>query len=363
MRIGLVCPYDLGRPGGVQGQVLGLAEELLRRGHQVTVLGPGHPPGAALPHVTSAGAARAVRGNGSVAHLAVGPSVPGRVERWLARERPQVVHVHEPATPGLGVSAVRRTRAAGLPVVATFHAARPVGRTARASGPLVRAVLGPLAVATAVSQEARQVVLEQYHLDPLVVPNGLDVAGLAGAPLHVEPPAGRPVVLFIGRRDEPRKGLPVLAAARARLEQLVPDVQIVLVGPGRAGLPGALDLGEVSESEKWALLRRADVLVAPQTGRESFGVVLAEAMAAGTPVVASDLPAFRAVLGDGGLLVPPGDGDAMAGALARVLTEPGLAGRLSEEARARVARWAWPHLAPRWEAVYDAACNGAAAGS
>ena len=372
MRIGIVCPYDLGRPGGVQGQVLGLAAELRSRGHQVSVLGPGRPA-RVLPeeHVVSAGTSRPVRGNGSVAHLAVGPTVPGRVDRWLARTRPDVVHVHEPATPGLGIAAVRRSRAAGLPVVATFHASRPVGRTARAGGPLVRRVLGPLALATAVSPQAWQVAHEQYLLDPVVVPNGLDVAsyrrgaaGRAGPPATApDPQDGPPTVLFLGRRDEPRKGLPVLAEALPSLRQRVPEVRVVLAGPGSTTLPRAVDVGEVTEEEKLALLHTSDVLVAPHTGRESFGIVLAEAMAAGTPVVASDLVAFRDVVGDAGLLVPPRDAAALAAALASVLTDGRLADELRSRAARRVERWDWPVLADRWEDLYDRASGARRTGS
>jgi phosphatidyl-myo-inositol alpha-mannosyltransferase len=361
MRIGMLCPYDLGGPGGVQGQVLGLAVELRRRGHQVSVLGPGRPPGPAMQHVVSAGSSRAVRGNGSVAHLAVGPSVPGRVERWLERQRPDLVHVHEPATPGLAVTAVRRARAAGLPVVVTFHAFRPVGRTARAGAPLVRRVLGPLTLATAVSGQAWQAAHEQYGLDPLVVPNGLDVAayGRTEGPAH----DGPPTVLFLGRRDEPRKGLPVLVDALPRLRSLVPGVRVVVAGPGRATVEGVEDVGEVDEAHKRELLHAADVLVAPHTGRESFGLVLAEGMAAGTAVVASDLVAFRDVLGDGGLLVPAGDASALATAVARLLTDPGLAEEVRRRARLRVTRWDWPVLGARWEELYDRASGARRTGS
>lgn len=371
MRIGLVCPYDLGRPGGVQGQVLGLAEELLRRGQEVAVLGPGRSPGPELPHVTSAGPGRAVRGNGSVAHLAVGPTVPAQVERWLASARPDLVHVHEPATPGLGITAVRRTRAAGLPVVATFHADRPVGRTARASGPVVRRVLGPLALSTAVSPQAWRVAREQYHLDPLVVPNGLDVTAYLPRPgldpVELRASAGLegegPVVLFLGRRDEPRKGLPVLVEALPRLRRLVPEVRVVVAGPGRVRVPEVEDVGTVSEERKRALLRAADVLAAPHTGRESFGIVLAEAMAAGTPVVASALPAFRQVLGEAGVFVPPSDPTALADALGAVLGDGELAGRLRDQGRERVGRWDWAVLGDRWEELYDGAFGARRTGS
>lgn len=363
MRIGLVCPYDLGHPGGVQAQVLGLADGLRRRGYGVSVLGPGHLPAPAPGYVVSAGPSRAVRANGSVAHLAVGPSVPRRVERWLERARPDVVHVHEPATPGLAVTAVRRARAGGLPVVATFHASRPVGRAARAGGPLVRRVLGPLVVSSAVSRQAWRVAHEQYHLDPVIVPNAIDVDAYRRPDVPEErttarpapdAPQGerRPTVLFLGRRDEPRKGLPVLAQALPELRSLVPGLRVVVAGPGRGTLPDAEVVGEVDEARKLTLLHTSDVLVAPHTGRESFGIVLAEAMAAGTPVVASDLLAFRDVLGDAGVLVPPRDASALAAAVASVLTDRVLAEELRRRGCRRVWRFDWAVVVDRWEELY-----------
>lgn len=362
MRIGLLCPYDLGHPGGVQAQVLGLADGLARRGHRVSVLGPGHLSGAPR-YVVSAGPSRAVRGNGSVAHLAVGPSVPRRVDDWLERERPDVVHVHEPATPGLAVTVVRRARAAGVPVLATFHASRPVGRAARAGGPLVRRVLGPLAVTSAVSRQAWRVAHEQYHLDPVIVPNAIDVASYRRPDLPQDDvaaahgaPAGprRPTVLFLGRRDEPRKGLPVLVRALPELQARVPGLRVVIAGPGRETVAGADDVGEVDEAGKRALLHTSDVLVAPHTGRESFGIVLAEAMAAGTPVVASDLLAFRDVLSGAGLVVPARDASALASALTSVLTDPVLAQDLRRRGLRRVQHFDWPVVVDRWEELYGA---------
>ncbi|AXH95304.1 glycosyltransferase family 4 protein [Ornithinimicrobium avium] len=363
MRVGLVCPYDLGHPGGVQGQVLGLAGHLAERGHTVSVMAPGRPATGTLPGaaVRSAGRGHPVPANGSVARLALGPAVTARVAAWLELLSPDVLHVHEPGTPGLGTSAVRRARQAGVPTVTTFHAARPGCGADRVLGPVLRRRLGPLPVTTAVSESAAQLARSLYGVDPEVLPNAIDVAAHARADaLLPRPPgmvAGAPTVLFLGRRDEPRKGLDVLAAALPLLRQLVPGVQVVLAGPGRTRVDGTVDLGEVDGPTRLALLHTCEVLVAPHTGRESFGIVLAEAMAAGTPVVASSLPAFAEVVGDAGLLVPVGDPDVLARAVATVLTDRRLALELGERGAARARRWDWAEVVERWEQVYDRACG------
>ncbi len=366
MRVGLVCPYDLGRPGGVQAQTLGLAARLVERGHVVSVLAPGRPSAdarGALPEAAlrSCGPGVAVPANGSVARLALGPAVPRRTASWLSDVAPDVLHVHEPGTPGLASVAVRLARRRGVPVVATFHAARPASGADRVLGATLRSVLGPLPTSTAVSAAAAELARALYGVAPLVVPNALDVAAHArptpapGRPTGVH--EGAPTVLFLGRRDEPRKGLEVLAAALPELRRRVPRVQVVLAGPGRTRVAGAVDLGEVDGPTKLALLHTCDVLVAPHTGRESFGIVLAEAMAAGTPVVASALPAFAAVVGDAGLLVPVGDPGALARALARVLTDRLLAADLRAGGPRRASRWDWAQVVSCWEQVYDRACR------
>ncbi len=373
MRVALVCPYDLGRPGGVQGQVLGLAAQLRRRGHEVGVLGPGRPG----PHVdetlpasvvSSAGRGVAVPANGSVAGVALAPATSRRVRAWLDRVRPDVVHVHEPGVPALGPAAVRGARARAVPVVATFHAARPAQATDPLLRALLRGLLGPLPVTTAVSASARDLAASLCGTDPELVPNAVDVPGLAARPGPdglLPPPLrdGAPTLLLLGRRDEPRKGLDVLREALGPLRTVVPGVRLVLAGPGRTRVDGAVDLGEVDASTRRALLHTCDVLVAPHTGRESFGIVLVEAMAAGTPVVASDLPAFREVLGGAGLLVPAGDPGALAAALAEVLTDDARRATLGARGADRARRWDWGLVTDRWERVYDRACRAPGGGS
>ena len=379
MRIGLVCPYDLGHPGGVQGQVLGLATELARRGHEASVLAPGRPGThaddvLADDLVVDAGRSVPVPANGSVARLALDPRTAARARRWLDRLRPHVVHVHEPGVPLLGPAAVRAARGRDVPVVVTFHAARPSHPTDPALGRLLRLVLGRPTTSTAVSRVARELARSLYGVDPVVVPNALDVAAFAaprgsgaaagtgvgtGLPhgLPDELRDGAPTVLFLGRRDEPRKGLDVLRAALPRLRDDVPGVRLVLAGPGRARVDGAVDLGEVDGATRAALLHTCDVLVAPHTGRESFGIVLVEAMAAGAPVVASDLPAFREVVGAAGVLVPVGDPAALARALGLVLTDRRRARQLGTAGAERAKRWDRGVVTDRWLEVYDRACR------
>jgi phosphatidyl-myo-inositol alpha-mannosyltransferase len=360
VRIGIVCPYSLDVPGGVQAHVLALARELRRRGHAVDVLAPA--TGAVPGFVTPAGRAVPVPYNGSVARVRFGPVALGRVRRWLARGAFDVVHVHEPTTPSLSVLAVL---AADGAVVATFHTATERSRALRALGGLLVPVLERVTARIAVSPAARQVQVRHLGGDAVEIPNGVDVPAFATGPRL--PLAGEPVG-FVGRFDEPRKGMPVLLAALARLAPLRPDLRLAVVGRGDAAalrraagpLADRLDvLGAVDDAAKAAALRAVRVLVAPHTGRESFGMVLTEALAAGAPVLAADLDAFRAVLGGAGALFPAGDDAALARELAALLDDPPRRAALAAAGRERAAAFAWPAVAAQVEQVYRAALAAA----
>ena len=302
LRVGLVCPYSFDRPGGVQNHVLGLAEALRGLGHHPAVLAPGDLP-SLDPDLdfTSAGPALPVPYNGSIARVSFGPVTAARVRRWLRDGGFDLIHLHEPITPSISLQALRF---AEVPVVATYHTATPRSRTMQVAGDALRRLIEKIDAGIAVSEPARDVVVRHLGRDPVVIPNGFDHASFLTEPFpSSSSPIGpwrggdRPRVTFLGRLDESRKGLPVLLAALPAIRAALGDVEICLAGHGTpparaAALLGCRVLGGIDESAKRDLLARTDVFVAPQVARESFGIVVLEAFAAGAEVVASDLPAF-----------------------------------------------------------------------
>ncbi len=352
MRVGMVCPYSLSIPGGVQAQVLGLARELRRQGHEVRVLGPcdGPPPES---FVTPLGDSLPASANGSVAPLAPDPSATLRVLRVLRDEAFDVVHIHEPLAPGPPITSVTLHTA---PTVGTFHAA---GRSAsyRFLGPVLRRVCDRLDHRVAVSKDALALVQGYLGGEYELLFNGVDTAAIrAVTPFEHH----RPAIFFVGRHEE-RKGLGILLAA---LRETDLDVSCWVAGDGpdtgalRAEFAGddRIEwLGTISEADKLARLRSAAVSCAPSLHGESFGVVLIEAMAAGTPVVASSLDGYRNVATDGvdALLVPPGDVTALSTALRRVLEDPELARSLVERGAERADRFSMSSLAAAYVGIYD----------
>ncbi|MBA2555000.1 MAG: glycosyltransferase family 4 protein [Geodermatophilaceae bacterium] len=362
MRIGLVCPYTWDIPGGVQFHVRDLAETLIGLGHEVSVLTPADDESTLPPYAVCAGRAIAIRYNGAVARMQFGPVSAARVRRWIKSGHFDVLHVHEPAAPSL--SLLTCMLATG-PIVATLHAASTrlfwLAATQGVLQPFMERISGRIAV----SDLARRLQVEHLGGDAVVIPNGVDVQQYRRAePLPGYPRAGG-TVGFIGRYDEPRKGLPVLLAAMAVLAPYRPDLRLLVAGRGdeddfAADQPPALAgrvqlLGMLSEADKASLLRSVDVYCAPNTGGESFGVILLEAMAAGAPIVASDLDAFRRVLDGGraGVLVPVGDAEALAAGLADVLDDSARREVLVATGRSVVAEYDWPVVAARIVDVYE----------
>ena len=357
MRIGLVSPYSLSVPGGVQGQVMGLARSLRSQGHEARVLGPcdGPPPAS---FVTPLGNSIPTAANGSMAPLAPDPSAALRTMRALRDEAFDVLHLHEPCVPGPTMTALL-TRAA--PTVGTFHAA---GESAsyRYLNPLVRWLAGRIDVRCAVSADAEAFARHYLGGEYELLWNGIEIDRFSRA---APAPCTVPTVFFCGRH-EPRKGLAVLLDALAALP---PEVRVWVASDGpqtaelqarHTGDPRIEWLGRVSDPEKVARLRGATVFCAPSLGGESFGVVLLEAMAAGTPIVASDLAGYRNVATHGvnALLTPPGDPLALAGAIRRVLTEPGLASSLVDAGAQRAAEFSMDELARRYVTLYRTAMHG-----
>ncbi len=368
MRIGMVCPYSFDVPGGVQSHVLQLAEVMRTRGHTVSVLAPSSPHVQLPDYVVSAGKAVPIPYNGSIARLQFSPMVHGKVRRWLADGDFDVLHLHEPNAPSLSMWALR---VAEGPIVATFHTSTTKSLTLTVVRGLLRPLLEKIVGRIAVSDLARRWQMEALGSDAVEIPNGVDVAALAGAPrLHGYPRAGK-TVLFLGRYDEPRKGMTVLLDALPKLVEHFPDVQVLVVGRGdedevreAAGdlVRHLRFLGQVDDADKASALRSADVYCAPHTGGESFGVVLVEAMAAGAAVVASDLHAFRRVLRDGviGRLVPVGDGAALADGLIELLRDDAVRQRYIDEARKAVGRYDWPVVADQILRVYETVAGAGA---
>lgn len=366
MRIGIVNPYSWDVPGGVGFHIRDLALKLRSRGHDVRVLSPSSSSG--LPEwVTSAGSSVSVPFNGSVANISINPAAFARTRRWLADGDFDVVHVHEPVVPSVSMAA---TILSGAPLVATFHAAltRSLSRSI-ASAPM-RPYMERIAVRIAVSSEARRTLIEHHGGDAVIIPNGVDTASFRGAE-PIEPwraRDGAPVVVFLGRLDEPRKGLPVFADAIPRVLEAIPGARFLIAGRGeaeaiRSGLARFGDsvqfLGGISDPEKESLLAGASAYVAPQTGGESFGIVLVEAMAAGTAVVASSIEAFRAVLGDGrfGALFETGSAESLADELIALLGDPQRLETIARAGEAASLQYDWEVVADKVYEVYKLAID------
>ena len=370
MRIGIVCPYSFDVPGGVQFHVRDLAEHLIGAGHRVRVLAPADEDTPVPDYVEAAGRAVPVKYNGSVARLTFGPVSAGRVRRWLGEGDFDVLHIHEPVTPSLSLLALW---AATGPIVGTFHTANLRSRVMLAAQPLLRPSMEKIAARIAVSEDARRTLVEHFGGDAVVIPNGVYVDRFAAASARPEwtGTPERPTVAFVGRMDEPRKGLPVLAGAVPAVLAARPGTRFLVLGrgDGDAALAG-LDararaavelLGPLDDDAKAALLHSVDVYVAPQTGGESFGIVLVEAMSAGAPVLASDLGAFRRVLsgGDLGALFGVGDSAGLAGQLLQLLDDPSVRQGYALRAAAGVRRYDWSMVADEVLAVYETVRLGA----
>lgn len=364
MRIGLVCPYSFDVPGGVQFHVRDLAEYLIAAGHEASVLAPADEDTPLPDYVVSAGKAVPLRYNGSVARLNFGPIANARVSRWLERGDFDVVHLHEPVTPSIAILAMW---AAEVPLVATFHTSTLRSRSMQAAYPLLRPSLEKISARIAVSEDARRTVTTHIGGDAVVIPNGVDVASFAAASAD---PAwtgteGAPTLAFLGRIDEPRKGLPVIAEAMPAVLDRLPGTRLLVAGPGdaeaaRERMPARVAaattfLGVVSDEDKAALLSSVDLYVAPHTGGESFGIVLVEAMAAGAPVVASDIGAFLRVLdgGSAGRTFRSEDPADLAVQVLDLLERPGERDRLRALGASRAALFDWSIVAEDIIAVYE----------
>lgn len=366
MKIALACPYAWDSPGGVQVHVGQLAEQLRKGGHEVLVLAPtiarSLPPevDSGEPRVHLVGRAVRIPYQGTVAPICFSARSARVVGSALRSFAPDLVHAHEPLTPSTGMLATLRSPA---PIVATFHAFSERSALYSVAAPFLRPVWSKLRVRIAVSEAAARFVGARFHDGVRVIPNGCDVDLFAGARPREGLPSGRRM-LWVGRLDE-QKGFPVAVRAFSRLADQFPDLAFVVVGEGRdRGAVAMLSpdargrvvlAGSVQHRDLPGYVAGADVFVAPALGQESFGIVLVEAMAAGVPVVASDITGYREVVRNDvdGLLVPPRDPDALAIAVGRVLSDPALAVRLTEAGRDRAQRFRWDVVVEEIELAYQ----------
>ena len=356
LRIGIVCPYSLTIPGGVQAQVLGLARELRRRGHVARVLGPcdGPPPES---FVTPLGDSLPLAANGSIAPIA--PDLPAalRTLQILRDESFDVMHLHEPLVPGPTVTALVVHSA---PTIGTFHAAG-TSASYRFLKPALSRLINRIDCKVVVSKDALALAREHLGGEYEVLFNGVELEQIRGTRTYPTRPTDPPTVFFCGRHEH-RKGLQVLIEA---LEMSDLDARVWIAGEGpetvelmeRTSGDNRIEwLGRVTDEDKFARLRAADVFCAPSLGGESFGVVLIEAMAAGTAVVASSLDGYRNVATNGvdSILAPPGDAPALAEALEMALGDHQLATRLREAGDRRAEQFAMSALADRYVEIYRA---------
>src|SRR6478735_3062115 len=370
MKVGIVCPYSWDHPGGVQAHVRDLAETLIGLGHEVSVIAPADDDDALPPYVVPAGRAVPVPYNGSVARLTFGLVSATRVRRWLRDGDFDVLHIHEPATPSLSLIAC--WSAVG-PMVGTFHTSTKRSRAMAATSLILETALEKLSARIAVSPAAKQTLVDHMGGDAVLIPNGVSMAAFADAkPLEGWPRAGG-TLGFLGRIDEPRKGLRVLLDALPRIVESCPDVQVLVAGPGDEhdalrDVPKELRdrvhlLGRVSEEEKARMYHSVDVFVAPNTGGESFGIVLLEAMASGAPVLASDIDAFRRVLDDGraGAMFTSEDTSSLAKEAIALLADAPRREELRTRGLAVAARYDWPAVAGEIFEVYETVTTGGGA--
>jgi phosphatidyl-myo-inositol alpha-mannosyltransferase len=358
MRVGLVSPYPWDVPGGVVAHIADLAEALIARGHDVAVMTPVDDDEQPLPsYVTRAGRSVPIPYNGSVSRLLLGPVSGTRMRRWLHDGDFDVLHLHSPETWSLSLLALINAHG---PIVATYHASNPRSRILSILQDLLQTVLEKVSGGIAVSPAARKTINDHLGADAVIVPNGVHIAKYAGAAPFPGWPGKGGAIGFVGRVDEPRKGLQVLLEALPMIRRDHPNVRVLVAGPGKIDVEipeGVTILGRVSDADKARLLASVDVFAAPNTGGESFGIVLLEAMAAGAPIVASDLAPFARVLDDGALgeLATVGDPVSFATSCSLLLASKPRRDELRIAARHAVARYDWSVVATEVIRVYEAA--------
>jgi phosphatidylinositol alpha-mannosyltransferase len=365
IRIGIVCPYGWDTPGGVQNHVRDLAEYLIDKGHFVSVLAPVIDESKIPPYVTSAGKPIAIPYNGAVARVLFGPIAFARVRQWIQSNEFDLLHLHEPAIPSISLLACW---AADGPMVGTFHAAAKRQKAIFAIGPILEPVIEKLTARIAVSEAARETLTEHLETDAIVVPNGIYADRYRDGEV-VQKWSGN-TIGFIGRFEEPRKGLSVLLDALPIIARFAPDVRVLVAGPGDSeNFEKNIDpqlkhrfefLGKITEKEKADFLASIAIYVAPNTGGESFGIILAEALAGGAAVVASDIPAFDSLLGHGeyGALFPSESAQELAKVIIDLLRDNDKRRELAKKGKEYAQRFDWDVVAEEIYSIYEMSMVG-----
>ena len=367
IRIGMVCPYGWDTPGGVQSHMRDLAEYLIGEGHFVSILAPISDDAVSFEdYVVNAGKPISIPVNGSVARVLFGPLASSRAKQWIASGDFDLLHLHEPAIPSLSLLACS---AAEGPLVGTFHVSTPKKKAIYAIGPILEPIVEKLTARIAVSELARSTLKDHFDTDAVVIPNGIDGQKYANAPITKEF-SGPNTIGFMGRFEEPRKGLQVLIDSLAIVARFVPDVKYLIAGPGDSdefvkNLNPQLQnritfLGRLSDRQKESFLKSVEIYVAPNTGGESFGIILTEALSAGTAVVASDIPAFKAVLENGevGALFRNEDSSDLAKVIVALLRDDARRKKLATNGRLSAQKYDWQVVAEQIESVYEMAIAG-----
>ena len=362
MRIGIVCPYSWDVPGGVSAHVADLAEALIQMGHFVSVLAPAEFDELLPDYVVSTGKPRAVKYNGSVARLSFGPIAARKVSKWIEEGEFDVLHVHEPLAPSLSVLACW---AAKGPIVATWHSSMEKSRMMLTLSKLAQTAMEKVSARIAVSEAARATLIKHVGGDAVVIPNGVDLASFDNSKPMFGWPGANLSLVFLGRGDEPRKGLSVLVDAYPEIRRSFPGLRLLIAGPGEpekvlrnlsaTDRVGVTVLGMIAPQDKASVLASGTIYVAPNTGGESFGIVLLEAMATGTPVVASDLEAFERVLdhGKAGITFENENPDDLAKVICDLLGDASKRAELSHQGKLRAAEFDWSVVAKRIVDVYE----------
>lgn len=351
LKVAIVCPYDWSHPGGVKSHIRGLAAALRRRAVQAEIVAPSSLP---EPEIYSAGRPVPISFNGSIARLCFSPAALGRLRVYLGGGGFDLIHVHEPAIPSVSMLSLAAGR---YPAVATFHAASDTSLGYRAAKPVLQSIMSRLSVKIAVSTAARSLISRHFPGNYQIVPNGIDYAAWEAAMVDPELSPLKPLALFVGR-PEPRKGLDVFVQGMDMVRSKL-DVQPVAVGPRPDDVPEwVLALGPVGPDRLPSIMKAADVFCAPSLGGESFGIVIAEAMAAGTPVVCSDLQGYQEAAAGAALTVPAGDPGRMAEAVLEVLADPSRRRQLLSLGQARAKQLDWESLSTDILRAYDQALAG-----